>query len=125
MMWLLRGGHPSRREGLIPSGEALMSEQDDSVPAPVQDVRRETDEERSRRAVNDVQVELSVVLGRARMPINQLLKMGRGAVIELNTTVEDDVWVYANNKLIARGEITVIGENIGVSITQNVTSSEE
>jgi flagellar motor switch protein FliN/FliY len=102
-----------------------MSEQDDSVPAPVQDVRRETDEERSRRAVNDVQVELSVVLGRARMPINQLLKMGRGAVIELNTTVEDDVWVYANNKLIARGEITVIGENIGVSITQNVTSSEE
>ena len=75
------------------------------------------------RAVQDVAVELSVVLGRSQMPIHQLLKMGRGAVIELDATTEDDCWVYANNKLIARGEVMVVGENLGVSITENVTKS--
>jgi len=57
------------------------------------------------------------------MPIHQLLKMGRGAVIELDATTEDDCWVYANNKLIARGEVMVLGENLGVSITENVSKS--
>ena len=75
------------------------------------------------RAVKDVDIELSVVLGRSQMPIHQLLKMGRGAVIELDATTEDDAWVYANNKLIARGEVMVVGENLGVSITENVTKS--
>jgi flagellar motor switch protein FliN/FliY len=75
------------------------------------------------RAVQDVAVELSVVLGRSQMPIHQLLKMGRGAVIELDATTEDDCWVYANNRLIARGEVMVVGENLGVSITENVTKS--
>lgn len=75
------------------------------------------------RAVKDVKIELSVVLGRSQMPIHQLLKMGRGAVIELDATTEDDCWVYANNKLIARGEVMVLGENLGVSITENVTKS--
>ena len=75
------------------------------------------------RAVQDVAVELSVVLGRSQMPINQLLKMGRGAVIELDATTEDDAWIYANNKLIARGEVMIVGENLGVSITEKVSSS--
>jgi len=48
--------------------------------------------------------------------------MGRGAVIELDATTEDDYWVYANNKLIARGEVMVLGENLGVSITENVSN---
>ena len=68
---------------------------------------------------------MSVVLGRSQMPIHQLLKMGRGAVIELDATTEDDAWVYANNKLIARGEVMVVGENLGVSITEIVTTSED
>tara|TARA_B100000029_G_scaffold141135_1_gene136344 strand:- start:805 stop:984 length:180 start_codon:yes stop_codon:yes gene_type:complete len=59
------------------------------------------------------------------MPIHQLLKMGRGAVIELYAITEDDAWVYANNKLIARGEVMVVEENLGISITENVTSSED
>ena len=59
------------------------------------------------------------------MPIHQLLKMGRGAVIELDAITEDDAWVYANNKLIALGEVMVVGENLGISITETVTSSED
>lgn len=71
-------------------------------------------------AVNEVSVELSVVLGRASMPINQLLKMGRGAVIELGAHVDDDAIIYANNRMIARGQVVVVGENIAVSITDTV-----
>ena len=74
------------------------------------------------KAVQDVSVELSVVLGKASMPIHQLLKMGRGAVIELEATVDDDAWIYANNRLIARGEVVIVGEHVGVSITDTVVS---
>ena len=58
------------------------------------------------------------------MPIHQLLKMGRGAVIELEATVEDDAWIYANNRLIARGEVVIVGEHIAVSITDTVAAAE-
>ncbi len=72
-----------------------------------------------------VTVELSVVLGRASMPINQLLKMGRGAVIELDTTVNDHAYIYANDRLIARGEVLVIDNHVGVTITDTVGISDE
>ena len=71
-------------------------------------------------AVNEVGIEVSVVLGETDMPINQLLKMGRGAVIELNSMVDDDVQIFANNRMIARGQVIVLGENIAVSITDTV-----
>ncbi|HUN52123.1 MAG TPA: FliM/FliN family flagellar motor switch protein [Candidatus Sulfotelmatobacter sp.] len=71
-------------------------------------------------AVNDVEVDISVVLGKATMPVHQLLKMGRGAIIELDAGIEDHAWIFANNQLIARGEIVVIGENVAVSITETV-----
>ena len=71
-------------------------------------------------AVNNVYVELSVVLGRTNLPIHQLLKMGRGAVIELDANAEDEVWVLANNVPIARGQITVSGERIAISITSTI-----
>jgi flagellar motor switch protein FliN/FliY len=76
------------------------------------------------KAVNDVEVEISVVLGKAIMPVHQLLKMGRGAVIELDATIDDHAWIFANNRLIARGEIVVIGENVAVSITDTVRQAE-
>lgn len=76
------------------------------------------------KAVNDVDVEISVVLGKAVMPINQLLKMGRGAVIELNASLDDHAWIFANNKLIARGEVVIVGENVAVSITETCASND-
>ncbi len=75
-------------------------------------------------AVSGVSVEISVILGKSLMPIHQLLKMGRGAVIELNALVDDPVLIYANNRLIARGEIMVSGENVAVTITENVADAE-
>lgn len=67
--------------------------------------------------LSSVKVEISVVLGRARLPMAQLLRMGRGAVIELDAKQADEVWILANDKPIARGEIVVTGEKVGVAIT--------
>ncbi|PKQ03053.1 MAG: hypothetical protein CVT72_15800 [Alphaproteobacteria bacterium HGW-Alphaproteobacteria-11] len=75
-------------------------------------------------SVNNVFVEISVVLGRTTLPIHQLLRMGRGAVIELGTLQDEEVWVLANNVPIARGEIVVKGERVAVSITSVISSIE-
>jgi len=71
-------------------------------------------------SINSVPIELTVVLGRTNMPINQLLKMGRGAVIELEATDNDEVQILANNTLIATGQVVVQGDRIAVSITHKV-----
>lgn len=73
-------------------------------------------------AVNNVFVEISVVLGKTSLPVQQLLKMGRGAVIELDAHHEDEVWLLANNIPIARGEIIVQGGKIAISITSTLAS---
>ncbi len=74
------------------------------------------------KAIDGVKVEVSVVLGRSVMPIHQLLKMGRGAVIELESLQSDPVLILANNRLIAKGEIMIQGEAIAVSIQKLVKS---
>jgi flagellar motor switch protein FliN/FliY len=71
-------------------------------------------------AVSTVFVEISVVLGRTNLPIHQLLKMGRGAVIELDADADEEVWLLANNIPIARGQIVVQGDKIAISITSTV-----
>ena len=75
-------------------------------------------------SLNSVKVEISVVLGKAILPMAQLLRMGRGAVIELDASQNDQVWVLANNRPIARGEIVVQGEKVGVSITDVLRKAE-
>ena len=70
--------------------------------------------------IEKISVEISVVLGGQTMPIHQLLRMGRGAVIELDAHHDDEVWLLANNIPIARGEIIVQGERIAISITETI-----
>lgn len=65
-----------------------------------------------------VEVEITVLLGRALMPMQQLLRMGRGAVIQLDTQENDEVWVLANNHPIARGELVIEGDRISINITR-------
>ncbi len=76
-------------------------------------------------AASKIYVELSVVLGSTTMPIRHLLKLGRGAVIELDTSVEDPVYIYANEKLLAKGEVMVVEDHIGVTITDTVSLHED
>jgi flagellar motor switch protein FliN/FliY len=68
--------------------------------------------------IEGVKVEISVVLGRSVIPMHQLLRMGRGAVIELDSRQEDTVIVLANDRPVAKGEIVIHGDKIGVSITE-------
>jgi flagellar motor switch protein FliN/FliY len=67
--------------------------------------------------IQGVKVEISVVLGRSVIPMHQLLRMGRGAVIELDSKQDDPVTILANDRPVAKGEIILQGDKIGVSVT--------
>jgi flagellar motor switch protein FliN/FliY len=71
-------------------------------------------------AVYDIPVQVSAVLGRATMQVSQLLKLGRGAVVELDRKVGEAVDIYVNNRLVARGEVVVVDERLGVTMTEIV-----
>ena len=68
--------------------------------------------------VNSVNVEISVVLGRSILPMQQLLRMGRGAVIPLDAKATDEVWILANNHPVARGEIQISDDKMAISVTR-------
>ena len=70
-----------------------------------------------RNQVDAVNVEISVVLGRSVVPMSQLLRMGRGAVITLDAGANDEVWILANNHPVARGEIQISEDKITVAVT--------
>ena len=66
----------------------------------------------------DIPVQISAVLGRANMQVSQLLKLGRGAVVELVRKVGDAIDIYVNNRLVARGEVVVVEDRLGVTMTE-------
>ncbi|MBA4000475.1 MAG: hypothetical protein C0461_07765 [Brevundimonas sp.] len=68
--------------------------------------------------IESVNVEISVVLGRSVLPMAQLLRMGRGAVIPLDAGEHDEVWILANNHPVARGEITINDDRIAITVTR-------
>ncbi|WP_338333320.1 flagellar motor switch protein FliN [Acetobacter sp. LMG 32666] len=77
-----------------------------------------------KEAVYDIPVKITAVIGTATMPVNQLLRLGRGAVVELDRKLGEAVDIYANNRLIARGEVVVVDDNhIGVTMTEILSSS--
>ncbi len=76
-------------------------------------------------AIQDVAVDVYAVLGQSAMPVSQLLRMGRGAVVELDSGVGDQVQIMVNNTLIARGEIVVVNDRIAIEITEVVRRERE
>ncbi len=73
-------------------------------------------------AIYDVPVQVSAVLGKASMPISQLIKLGRGAILELDRKVGESVDIVVNNRLVARGEVVVVDERIGITMTEIIKS---
>ena len=69
-------------------------------------------------AVYEVEVEVSAVLGTAMMQISQILKLGRGAVVELNRKVGEPIELRANESLVGWGEIVVVNDKLGVTMTE-------
>ena len=69
-------------------------------------------------AVYDIPVQVSAVLGKSTMQVSQLLKLGRGAVVELDRKVGEAIDIYVNNRLVARGEVVVVEDQLGVTMTE-------
>ena len=88
---------------------------DTSMGGDVPDMPRSA---RDLEAVYDIPVRVSAVLGKANMQVNQLLKLGRGAVVELDRKVGEAIDIYVNNRLVARGEVVVVEERLGVTMTE-------
>ena len=94
-----------------------LDELDNETPPPP-DTRPQNAKELE--AVYDIPVQISAVLGRATMQVSQLLKLGRGAVVELDRRVGEAIDIYVNNRLVARGEVVVVDERLGVTMTEIV-----
>ena len=77
--------------------------------------------------LDNVSIDISVVLGRTAMPIHQVLRLGRGAIIELDSSEEDEVRILANNMPVARGMVMVIvsGNRIAVEVKELLPRSPE
>jgi flagellar motor switch protein FliN/FliY len=109
-----------------------MSEHDAQVPLPdlnapdavaMGDIGYNDDEQVSRiaadlEAVFDVPVQVSAVLGRSKMDVGELLKLGPGTVLELDRRVGEAIDIYVNNRLVARGEVVLVEEKLGVTMTE-------
>jgi flagellar motor switch protein FliN/FliY len=111
----------SQQEGKVP-----LPNLDDNALASAQDVVPATmgvEETTLRGAVDleavfDVPVQVSAVLGRARMDVGQLLKLGPGSVLELDRRVGEAIDIYVNNRLVARGEVVLVEDKLGVTMTE-------
>jgi flagellar motor switch protein FliN/FliY len=75
-------------------------------------------------ALFDVPVQVSAVLGRARMPVGDLLRLGPGAVLELDRRVGEAIDIYVNNRLVARGEVVLVEDKLGVTMTEIIKSDQ-
>src|SRR5262245_4085976 len=99
-------------------------DRDVSVAAGLRDAQLPPDEVDATRsaadleAVFDVPVQVSAVLGRARMDVGELLKLGPGTVLELDRKVGESIDIYVNNRLVARGEVVLVEEKLGVTMTE-------
>ncbi|HTK34808.1 MAG TPA: flagellar motor switch protein FliN [Caulobacteraceae bacterium] len=74
--------------------------------------------------VFDVPVHISAVLGKASMSVAQLLKLGAGSVLELDRRVGEAIDIYVNNRLVARGEVVVVDERLGVTMTEIIKDGD-
>jgi flagellar motor switch protein FliN len=96
-----------READVIPAAEAALAPEADTA-------RNAADLE----ALFDVPVQVSAVLGRARMDVGELLRLGPGAVLELDRKVGEAIDIYINNRLVARGEVVLVEDKLGVTMTE-------
>ena len=75
--------------------------------------------------VFDVPVSISAVLGKAQLSVAQLLKLGSGSVLELDRKVGEAIDIFVNNRLVARGEVVVVDERLGVTMTEIIKDGDQ
>jgi len=107
-----------------PTGEGVsFADLEQSVTAAATDSSPATT--RDLEAVYDVPVIVSAVLGTSKMPVKELLKLGRGAVVDLDRKVGEAIDIYVNNRLVARGEVVVLDDRLGVTMTEIIKSDSQ
>ncbi len=110
-----QNGGPEQAEGVsldeLQAGLAVAAEEEEE-PRTAQDLE----------PVFDVPVKIQAVLGRTVLEVNQLLKLGPGAVLELDRKVGEAIDIYVNNRLVARGEVVLVDEHLGVTMTEIIKS---
>ena len=74
--------------------------------------------------VFDVPVNISAVLGRAHLSVSQLLQLAQGSVLELDRKVGEAIDIYVNNRLVARGEVVIVDERLGVTMTEIIKDGD-
>ena len=74
--------------------------------------------------VFDVPVNISAVLGRASLSVQQLLQLGSGSILELDRKVGEAIDIYVNNRLVARGEVVIVDERLGVTMTEIIKDGD-
>jgi flagellar motor switch protein FliN len=74
--------------------------------------------------VFDVPVSISAVLGRASLSVAQLLQLGNGSILELDRKVGEAIDIYVNNRLVARGEVVIVDERLGVTMTEIIKDGD-
>lgn len=97
-------------EGAIPAAAATAA----NAQAPLQDINR----------VLDIPVQLTVELGRKKVPIKHVLQLGQGSIVELDTLAGEPMDVLVNGYLVAQGEVVVVNNKFGIRLTDVVTPSE-
>ena len=75
-------------------------------------------------AVFDVPVTVSAVLGKSAMEVSQLLKLGKGTIVELDRKVGEAIDIYVNNRLVARGEVVIVDDRLGVTMTEIIKDGD-
>jgi flagellar motor switch protein FliN/FliY len=74
--------------------------------------------------VFDVPVSISAVLGKAQISVAELLRLGQGTVLELDRRVGEAIDIYVNNRLVARGEVVIVDERLGVTMTEIIKDGD-
>ena len=114
----LKAEAPDGSAAPMPDGAAEPDTVAEDAGAGDEDPNASTRHAADLEAVYDIPVQVQAVLGRATMQVSQLLKLGRGAVVELDRKVGEAVDIYVNNRLVARGEVVVVNERLGITMTE-------
>jgi flagellar motor switch protein FliN/FliY len=72
----------------------------------------------------DIPLDISVELGKVKMPVNELLRLGQGSIIELQKSVGEALDIYVNNKLVAKGEVVILDDKFGVRVSDIINPIE-
>jgi flagellar motor switch protein FliN/FliY len=107
---------PNLENGALPQGDIAIA------TSPEADTTGKTAADLE--ALFDVPVRVSAVLGRSRMDVSELLRLGPGAVLELDRKVGEAIDIYVNNRLVARGEVVLVEDKLGVTMTEIIKADK-